>query len=59
MDSHGNGSIQGRILVGELARRGDTSRRHSHKSIHATNEEGQTKICEKLKEFLNIRLVIT
>jgi hypothetical protein len=35
------------------------ARRYKHKNIHTVNEEGQAKIHRKLKEFLNIRLMIT
>jgi hypothetical protein len=59
MDSHGNGSIQGRILAIESSRHYGANRRHSHKNIHTADEEEQAKICRKLKEFLNMRLMIT
>jgi hypothetical protein len=35
-----------------------TAQRYKHKNIHTVNGEGQAKIHRKLKEFLNIRLVI-
>jgi hypothetical protein len=54
------GFAQQRFYLGKNPSQGIVAaRRYKHKNIHTVNEEGQAKIHRKLKEFLNIRLVIT
>jgi hypothetical protein len=48
----GNSFVEGRTLAGESSQRDDVNRRHSRDGKHTINEEGEAKICRKLKEFL-------